>query len=132
MYVHCIWPRSRSPFLLRFDKSAAQSGATLQLMHPRFLPNSNLLKCEASHREAVSTIFKIFGMTRSRKDQNPRPPPNSKRTLYNCTIESVYIQNIITVGENIIATTKIRNHYGAIQPFIFPTLQYWTFLYFSL
>ena len=27
-----------------------------------------------------------------------------------------------TVGENIIATTKIRNNYGAIS-------QYWTFLY---
>ena len=25
-----------------------------------------------------------------------------------------------TVGENIIATTKIRNNYGAIQTFIFP------------
>ena len=25
-----------------------------------------------------------------------------------------------TVGENIIATTKIRNNYGAIQLFIFP------------
>ena len=26
----------------------------------------------------------------------------------------------ITVGENIIATTKIRNNYGAILSFIFP------------
>ena len=36
-----------------------------------------------------------------------------------------------TFGENIIATTKIRNNYGAIQSFIFPILrwQYWTFLY---
>ena len=28
-----------------------------------------------------------------------------------------------TVGENIIATTKIRNNYGAIQSFIFPLLR---------
>ena len=28
-----------------------------------------------------------------------------------------------TVGENIIAATKIRNNYGAIQSFIFPILQ---------
>ena len=28
-----------------------------------------------------------------------------------------------TVGENIIATTKIRNDYGAIQSFIFPILR---------
>ena len=28
-----------------------------------------------------------------------------------------------TVGENIIATIKIRNNYGAIQSFIFPTLR---------
>ena len=36
--------------------------------------------------------------------------------------------------ENIIATTKIRNNYGAIQSFIFPILQqqYWTFLYCPL
>ena len=27
-----------------------------------------------------------------------------------------------TVGENIITTTKIRNNYGAIQSFIFPTI----------
>ena len=38
------------------------------------------------------------------------------------------------VGGNIIATTKIRNNYGAIQSIIFPILrqQYWTFLYCSL
>ena len=29
----------------------------------------------------------------------------------------------ITVGENIIATTKMRNNYGAIQSFIFPILR---------
>ena len=29
-----------------------------------------------------------------------------------------------TVGENIIATTKIRNNYGAIQSFIFPILDF--------
>ena len=29
----------------------------------------------------------------------------------------------ITVDENIIATTKIRNNYGAIQSFIFPILR---------
>ena len=28
----------------------------------------------------------------------------------------------ITVGENIIATTKIRNNYGAIQSFIFSNI----------
>ena len=30
-----------------------------------------------------------------------------------------YQRDIYTVGENIIATTKIRNYYGAIQSFIF-------------
>ena len=39
-----------------------------------------------------------------------------------------------TVGENIIATTKIRNNYVAIQSFKHTILrqQYWTFLYCSL
>ena len=35
-------------------------------------------------------------------------------------IDTIAIQS--TVGENIIATTKIRNNYGAIQSFIFPIL----------
>ena len=30
---------------------------------------------------------------------------------------------VSTVGKNIIATTKIRNNYGAIQSFIFPILR---------
>ena len=30
------------------------------------LPNSNSFICGASHREAVSTIFKVFGMTQPR------------------------------------------------------------------
>ena len=30
--------------------------------------------------------------------------------------------DFIAVGENIIATTKIQNNYGAIQSFIFPIL----------
>ena len=38
-------------------------------------------------------------------------------------IESTLDFRIITVGENIIATIKIRNNYGAIQSFIFPILQ---------
>ena len=63
------------------DKSAAQSGATLRHMHSRYLPNSNSLICGASHREAVSTIFKVFGMTRPRMGQNPRPPELIADTL---------------------------------------------------
>jgi hypothetical protein len=55
------------------DKSAAQSGATQRQMHSRYLPNPNTFKCVASHREAVSTIFKVFGMTRPRVDLNPKP-----------------------------------------------------------
>ena len=41
---------------------------------------------------------------------------------------------INTVFENIIVTTKIRNNYCVIQSFIFPILrqQYWIFLYCSL
>ena len=45
------------------DKSVAWSGATPQHMHSRYLPNSNSFICGVSHREAVSTIFKVFGMT---------------------------------------------------------------------
>ena len=56
------------------DRSATQSGPTLQHMHSHYLPNSNLCICGASHREAVSTILKVFGMTWSWVDQNPRPP----------------------------------------------------------
>ena len=50
-------------------------------------------------------------------------------TSYNTCMSEIY-----TVGENIIATTKIRNNYVALQSFIFPLLrqQYWTFLYCSL
>ena len=35
---------------------------------------------------------------------------------------SIQIIIVHTVGENIIATTKIRNNYGAIQSLIFPIL----------
>ena len=35
-------------------------------------------------------------------------------------IGTCFMINTHTVGENIIATTKIRNNYGAIQSFIFP------------
>ena len=35
----------------------------------------------------------------------------------------MYLHLDYTVGENIIATTKIRNNYGAIQTFIFPILR---------
>ena len=31
-------------------------------MHSSYLPNSNSFICGASHREAVSIIFKVFGM----------------------------------------------------------------------
>ena len=82
-HVHCTYmveepisfsfafrPRSN----IGTDKSAAQSGTNLRHMHSRYLPNSNSFICGASHREAVSTIFKVFGMTRPRVGQNPRPP----------------------------------------------------------
>ena len=38
-----------------------------------------------------------------------------------CKLPVPYVIPIIsyTVGENIIATTRIRNNYGAIQPLIF-------------
>ena len=42
------------------DKPAAQSGATLRHMHSRYSPNSNSFICGASHRDAVSTIFKVL------------------------------------------------------------------------
>ena len=37
------------------------------------------------------------------------------------TLYTLYI--LCTFGKNIIATTKIRNNYGAIQSFIFPILR---------
>ena len=36
-----------------------------------------------------------------------------------------------TVGENIIATTKIRNNYGANQSFIFPILHPFLYQFFA-
>ena len=36
---------------------------------------------------------------------------------------NVDVKLTATVGENIIATIKKRNNYGAIQSFIFPTLR---------
>ena len=33
-----------------------------------------LIICGAPHREAVSNLFKVFGMTWPWVDQNPRPP----------------------------------------------------------
>ena len=33
-----------------------------------------LIICGASHWDAVSTIFKFFGMNRPRVDKNPKPP----------------------------------------------------------
>ena len=36
--------------------------------------NSNSSICGASHREAVSTIFKVFGMTWPWFGYEPRPP----------------------------------------------------------
>ena len=79
------------------DRSAAQSGATLLHMHSRYLPNSNSFIYGASHREAVSTFFKVFARTRPRVDQNPRPTiPNSKRILYHCPLHFrvIYIYSI--------------------------------------
>ena len=37
-------------------------------------------------------------------------------------IKRYVVLSLDTVGENIIATTKIRNNYGAIQSFKFPIL----------
>ena len=59
----------RPRFNIGTDKSAAYLATTLRYIHSRYLPNSNLFKCLASQREAVSIIFKVFGMT-----QNPKPP----------------------------------------------------------
>ena len=42
-----------------------------------------------------------------------------ERLKLQCSVNHV----IHTVGENIIATTKILNNYGAIQSFIFPILR---------
>ena len=59
----------RGADLPSFCVSAAWSCATLRHhMHSRYLPNSNSFICEASHRKAVSTTFKDFGMTRRRVD----------------------------------------------------------------
>ena len=43
-------------------------------------------------------------------------------TAINYIIIYYYFINLYTAGENIIATTKIRNNYVAIQSFIFPIL----------
>ena len=67
MYIHCTWSRSRSPFLLRFGHGPLLVQINLQHgqaqpfgICSRYLPNSNLFICGASHREAVSAIFKVF------------------------------------------------------------------------
>ena len=46
------------------DKSVALSGATLRHMHWRYLPNPNSFIWRASYREALSTNFKVFFITR--------------------------------------------------------------------
>ena len=57
------------PFLLRFGH-----GPILVQINLRYLPNSTQFICGASHKEAVSTIFKVFSVTRPRVDYDPRPP----------------------------------------------------------
>ena len=70
-HVHCaIHDREADlPFffvsnIVGTDKFSALSGATLRIMHLRYLPNSSSFMYGTSHREAVSTILKVFGMTR--------------------------------------------------------------------
>ena len=78
------------------DKSAAYSSATLRHMHSCYLPNPNSFICEASHREAVSTTFKVFDLTRLRWIRN-LDLPNSKRTLYHYTmIYFIFYYRIVT------------------------------------
>ena len=55
------------PILVQINLQHSQA-QPLRHIHLRYFPNSNSLKCGASHREAVSTIFKVFGMTRSSVD----------------------------------------------------------------
>ena len=48
---------------------------------------------------------------------------NEKKALILFNPSNYFISLPSTVEENIIATTKIRNNYGAIQSFIFPILR---------
>ena len=57
------------PILLQINLQHSQAQPYgICIMHSRYLPNSNLFICGAKHREAVSTIFEVFGMTRPRVD----------------------------------------------------------------
>ena len=55
--VHCTVSRSQSSFLIRFVHGPILVKIKLQYKLSSFI-------CGTSHREMVSTIFKVFGMTR--------------------------------------------------------------------
>ena len=77
-HVHSNGRGADLPFFLRFDHSSILVKINLQhsqalpygicIMHSCYVPNPNSFICGTSHREAVSTIFKVFGMTRPRVD----------------------------------------------------------------
>ena len=54
------------PFFIHFGNGPILVQINLQhsQAHSRYLPNSDSLYVEHSNREAVSTIFKVFGLTR--------------------------------------------------------------------
>ena len=57
--------------------------ALIQCVHPLDIqyPHYSISLHRVLHRVAVSTIFKVFGMTQSRVDQNPRPSTLRANTL---------------------------------------------------
>ena len=56
-------------FRLRSNIGTNKSSCSIVGRNPTaYVPNSNLFICGAKHREAVSTIFKVFGMTRPWED----------------------------------------------------------------
>ena len=93
--------RSRFPFLFAFrtrpnigtDKSAAESGATLQHMHSRYLPNSNLLYVEHHTEKQYHFLSLWYDPTSGGLE------PWTSRTLSgrsSTTLQSRYnIQNIL-------------------------------------
>ena len=68
--------------------SIVRSNSTMYIL-PLF-PLLKLFICGASHRVAVNTIFKVFGVTRIRWIRT-QDLPMSKRILYHYIIESVPI-----------------------------------------
>ena len=63
-YAHCIWSRSQSPFLLRLGQGPIL--VQINLEHSQAHSMAYALVLFTHFYVAVSTIFKVFGMTRPR------------------------------------------------------------------